>query len=159
MADHHDLAPLLAHLRDLDVNLGDQRAGRVEHGEPARLGVRAHGARHAVGRENHRTARRNGREVVDEDRSLGLEIVDDEAVVHDLVAHVDRSAEPVQRLFDDRDRPVDAGAETARVGKQDVHQRSFARGGGTAERRWRKLSRMRSAAPTVIAESATLNAG
>ena len=31
VADHHDLAAVLAHLGDLDVDLGDQRARRVEH--------------------------------------------------------------------------------------------------------------------------------
>ena len=57
---------------------------------------------------------------------MALQIVDDELVVHDLVPHVDRRAELRERLLDDRDRAIDAGAEAARIGEQDVdHQRSF----------------------------------
>jgi hypothetical protein len=32
----------------------------------------------------------------------------------DLVPHVDRRAEPLERKLDDLDRPVDTGAEAAR---------------------------------------------
>ena len=49
---------------------------------------------------------------------FALQVVDDEPVVHDLVAHVDRRAELRERLLDDRDRAVDAGAEAARIGEQ-----------------------------------------
>jgi hypothetical protein len=56
---------------------------------------------------------------LDEYRALGLEVVDDEGVVHDFVAHVDRRAEFFQRALDDGDGAVDAGAEAARIGKQD----------------------------------------
>ena len=52
---------------------------------------------------------------------LALQVVDDEPVVHDLVAHVDRRAELRERLLDDRDRAIDAGAEAARIGEQDLH--------------------------------------
>ena len=31
VTDHHDLASVLAHLGDLDMDLGDERTGRVEH--------------------------------------------------------------------------------------------------------------------------------
>ena len=61
-------------------------------------------------------------ELLDEHRALRLQVVDDEPVVDDLVAHVDRRAELRERLLDDRDRAVDAGAEAARIGEQDVHQ-------------------------------------
>ena len=91
---------------------------------------------------------------LDEDRTLALQVVDDEAVVHDLVPHVDRGAALRERLLDDRDRAVDTGAEAARIGEQHLHQRFTVR----AERP-RKLSRMSAPAPTVMAPSATLNAG
>jgi 4-hydroxy-3-methylbut-2-enyl diphosphate reductase len=49
--------------------------------------------------------------------------VDDEAVVDDFVAHVDRRAEPLDRQFDDLDRPVDACAEAARCRDEDAQRR------------------------------------
>ena len=122
MADHHDLAPRLAHLRHLDVHLGDQRTGRVEHLEPARLGVGAHRLRHAVRGEDDGASRRDLVELLDEHRALLAQVVDDELVVHDLVAHVDRRAVALERLLDDGDRAIDAGAEAAGIGEQDVHQ-------------------------------------
>ena len=61
-------------------------------------------------------------ELLDEHRAFRLQVVDDELVVDDLVAHVDRRAELRERLLDDRDRAVDAGAEAARVREDDVHQ-------------------------------------
>ena len=45
---------------------------------------------------------------------------DDVGVVHDLPAHVDRGAVPVQRPLDDLDRPLDAGAERPRRGEQHL---------------------------------------
>ena len=42
------------------------------------------------------------------------------AIVDDLVAHIHRRAELLQRQLDDLDRPVDAGAETAGSRQQDV---------------------------------------
>ena len=157
VADHHDLAPGVVHLGDLDVHLGHQRAGRVEHPEAAPRRLRLHGPRHAVGAEHHRRAGRHLVELVDEDRALGAQVVDDELVVDDLVPHVDRRAELREGLLDDGDRAVDAGAEAAGIGQDDVHQAPFA--GTASTRRCRKLSRIRRAAPTVIALSATLNAG
>ena len=52
----------------------------------------------------------------------GAQVFHHVAVVHDLVAHVDRRAERLQRALDDLDGAVDAGAETAGIGQQDLHQ-------------------------------------
>ncbi len=104
--------------------------------------------------EDDRGPRGNLVQLLDEDRTLGTQVVDDIAVVHDLVAHVDRGAVLRERLLDDGDRAIDAGAEAAGTGEHDVHQPSR-----DPVRRMRKLSTISSAAPTVIALSATLNAG
>ena len=118
--------PCVAHLRDLDVHLGDQRAGRVEHAQAARVGLRAHRLRHAVrGEDDGARPRGTSSSSSTNTAPFALQVVDDEPVVHDLVAHVDRRAVLRERLLDDRDRAVDAGAEAARIGEQDLHQRSF----------------------------------
>jgi hypothetical protein len=107
-----------------------------------------------VRREHDRRASGHLVELLDKHRALALEVVDDEAVVHDLVAHVDRRTELGERLLDDGDRAVHAGAEAPRIGEHDVHHASFAGARGC-----RKLSTMSMPAPTVIALSAALNAG
>ncbi len=119
VADHHDVDAVLAHLRDFDVDLGDQRAGRVVDAQPAHVGFVAHRLRHAVRAEDHGVAGRHFLEFLDEDRALLLQILDHVLVVHDLVTHVDRRAVHRDRALDDLDRAIDAGAEAARLGEQD----------------------------------------
>jgi hypothetical protein len=68
-----------------------------------------------VGAEDHGVAGGHVGELFDEDGALGAQAIDDEAVVHDLVADVDRGAEEGDRPFDDLDGPFDAGAEAAGV--------------------------------------------
>jgi len=72
-------------------------------------------------------------------------------VVHHLMAHVDWRAEQVDGALDDVDGSIDAGAEPTRIGEKNLHQ-CFRLESNSASSR-------SSAAPTVIAESATLNAG
>jgi hypothetical protein len=115
---------VLAHLGDLDVHLRDQGTRGVEHAQAPRIGLRAHRLRHAVRREHDRRAARHLVQLLDEDRALGLEVVDDEFVVDHLVPHVDRGAELRERLLDDGDGAVDAGAEAAGVGEKYVHGQS-----------------------------------
>ena len=127
VADHDDLAALVAHLRDLDVDLRHQRARRVVHAESPRRCFRAHALRDPVRRKHDRRSLGNFFDFVDEHRALAFQVVDDEFVVHNLVAHVDRRAVLRQRALDDRDGPVDPGAEAAGIGEDDVQgQCSFA---------------------------------
>ena len=126
MADQEHMAAeaLVAHR--LLVHLGDQRAGRVEVEEVARLGVGRHGFRHAVGREDDRARlmlRRDFGQFLDEDGAEFLQTLDHVAVVHDLVADIDRRAVFLQRQHDDLDRAVDAGAEAARLAEPDGQRR------------------------------------
>ena len=59
-------------------------------------------------------------ELLDEARALGDQALDDMAVVHDLVAHIDRRAVFLQRQLDDVDRAHDARTESARLGQNDL---------------------------------------
>ena len=61
-------------------------------------------------------------EVLDEARALGLQAFHHVLVVHDLVTHIDRRAEFLQRPFDDLDGAHHAGAEAARLGEYHFHQ-------------------------------------
>src|SRR5690606_27542647 len=74
-----------------------------------------------VGAEDHGGAVGHLVQLLDEDRPALLQVVDHVAVVHDLVAHVDRRAQGLDGTLDDLDPAVDAGAETAGIGDDDVH--------------------------------------
>ena len=67
-----------------------------------RLRFRRNRLRHAVGGENHRRLGvRDFGEFLDEDRALGLEALHHVAVVHDLVADIDRRPVALERLLDE----------------------------------------------------------
>ena len=70
---------------------------------------------------------------LDEHRALGHQILHHGLVVDDFMADIDRGAKPLDGPLDDLDRPVDAGAEAARLGQDQGdggHLRGSARGGG-----------------------------
>ena len=120
MADQQEVAAARRVVLGLAVDLADQRAGGVEVEElpPRRLGRHALG--HAVGGEHHRRVVRHLVQLLDENGALALQALHHEAVVDDLVAHIDRGAVLADRLLDDLDGAVHPGAEAARAGKQDV---------------------------------------
>ena len=63
--------------------------------------------------------------IVDEDRAALTQTVDDRAVVHDLVPDIDGRAVDGKRTLNDRDGARDARAETARLGKENLHDCHF----------------------------------
>ena len=87
-------------------------------------GLVHHALGHAVRAEDGDGARRDLGQLLDEDRALGLEAIDHELVVHDLVPDVDRRAVFLERALDDFDGAHDAGAESARLRKNDFHGRA-----------------------------------
>ena len=119
VADHDDLASLLAHARDFRVHLGHEGAGGIEHAQPARVGLAANREGHAVGGKDDGAARRNVRQFLDEDGALRAKVLHHELVVDDLVTHVDGRAVHLERALDDGDRAVDARAESARLCQDD----------------------------------------
>ena len=74
--------------------------------------------------ENHRRAIGHFVQFFNEYRSACPQVLDDVTVVHDFMAYEYRRAEPVEGAFDNFDRAVDTGAETAWIGEQHLHQRS-----------------------------------
>ena len=119
VADEDDRVALLGELARLDVDLGHQRAGRVDRAQVARRGVRVHARGDAVGREDDQRALGDLGLLLDEDRPALGELLDHVLVVDDLLAHVDGRPVHVERLLDRLHGPVDAGAVAARRGEQD----------------------------------------
>src|SRR5512139_3420764 len=116
----------------------------------------AHRLRHTVRTENQDAAGRHVGQVFDEHRALLAQVVHHELVVHHFVAHIDGRAMQLDGTLHDFECAIDAGTEAARIGKQYVHLVLLVRAMPYAF--LRKLSSTSRAAPTEMAESATLNA-
>ncbi len=89
----------------LDMHLGDQRAGGIED-EHARRGRLPAPPWHAMRRKHHgRIGLGDLVELLHKNGALGLQALHHGAVVHDLVAHIDRRAVLGERQLDDLDGP------------------------------------------------------
>ena len=128
VADEQDLLPLIRVADGLRVDLGDERARRIDDLEPAFGGAGADRRAHAVRAEDDDLALGNVVDVLDEDNAEVAEAADDMRVVHDLVVNVDRLAlfADVEKLLHHVDRHEDAGAEATGIGEHDPHDRIIA---------------------------------
>ena len=117
VTDQHDIEAVRGVPVTLFVYLGDQRTRRVDHAQSALMRRQFHALRDAVRAEYGDCALRDLMDLVDEPGALALQRLDHVLVVDDLVADVDRRAEPLQRALDDLDRPLHARAETPRLGE------------------------------------------
>ena len=121
VADEDDRVALGGELDRLAVDLGHERARRVDRAQAAQLGLGVDRGRDAVGGEHgHGALGDLVAELVDEHRSALRELLDDVLVVDDLLAHVDGRAVQLERALDRLDRAVDAGAVAARSGEQEL---------------------------------------
>ena len=105
----------------LAVDLGDERAGRVDHAQIAVLGLAFDRARHAMRAKDGDAAGRDLGQIVYEARALGAQPLHHVAVVDDLVAHIDRRAIFLDRAFHDLDGALDSGAESPRLRQDHPH--------------------------------------
>ncbi len=119
--DEDDLAALGGIALPLAMHLGDERAGGVDHAEIAGGGLALDPAGDAVGAEDGDAAGRDLGEVVDEARTLGAQPLDHVAVVHDLVADIDRGAIFLDGALDDLDRPLHARAKSPGLCQNHPH--------------------------------------
>ena len=115
VADQDQRIAFAGELHRLDVDLGHQRAGRVNHPQLAQLAGLPHLGRDAVGAVNHPLAGRNFVHAVDKNGALGGQLVHHVAVMDDLLAHVDRRAEGFQGNADNVDGPHHSGAKASRL--------------------------------------------
>ena len=121
MANEHQDTALSDVSSSLVVHLGDQRTRRVDGRKRPRLRFVFDFPRHAVGAEDRHRARWHVLQGLDKARAFRLERFDHVAIVDDLMAHIDRSAMLGQRSLDNIDRPNNASAKPARLGKNDLH--------------------------------------
>ena len=154
MADQNDIAALAGIALHFHVDLGDERTGCIKHGETAGLRFGFHRARHAVSGENDRGAGGDFLQLLDEYRAESPQPVHDVSVVHDFVPDIDGPSKQLDRALDNIDRPIHSRTESTWVGQKHFHTLAL-----FAPRLSRQASISKNAAPTVIAESAILNAG
>ncbi len=133
VADEDDRVPLARVADRLEVHLGDERTGGVDHAQSPALGLVAHGGGDAVGAEDDRRPVRHLVELVDEVGALGAKRLHHVPVVHDLLAHVDGIRTHLQRQLDDVDGAIHTRAEAAGSGEHDLlHARGEGRLGSHA---------------------------
>ncbi len=116
--DQQNLEVVAREAHCLAVDLRHERTRRIDRLEVAVSGRRHHCRRHTVSAEDHVRALGNLVDFLDEDGTLALEFRDDVDVVHDLLAHIDRRTEPLERLLHRDHRAVDTGAVAARRRQQ-----------------------------------------
>ena len=108
--------------------MGRQHAAQTQFGKPwvsMTVPLPVAGGDLRIGRgtiPNHEYAENLG-QVLDEDRALGPQAFDDVAIVHDLMADVDRRAIERQRPLDRVDGANHPGAEAAGGAKVDLESR------------------------------------
>jgi hypothetical protein len=102
------------------MNLGDKRAGGINHFEPASPAALTNRWRDAVCRVDDALAIRHIIDFVDKDGAFFSEFVDNVAIVDNLAAHVDGGAEGFKSDFNDVDGANYTGAKTARLKKKNA---------------------------------------
>ena len=120
MADQHDFETFGVLGARLDVHFGNQRTNGVDAKQVACLGCRGDALGDPMCRKDHRCGRfRDLVELLHKNGAFRLEIINHVAIVDDLVSHIDRRSELLQRQFDDPDGAIDAGAKAAWCRQQD----------------------------------------
>src|SRR5262245_14160814 len=103
------------------MHLDYERAGGIDHLESALFRLLHDGVGYAVRAENDHRPGWNPLKAVDEYSTTLLQVGDDVPVVNDLMEHVHRRAENLERALDDLYRAHYTGAETTRLGENDLH--------------------------------------
>jgi hypothetical protein len=117
VANHHHFKTIATHLRDFNMDLGDERACGIENGQTSLLRFKSDCSRNAVRRKHHRTALRYFIERLNKDRAALAKSFDDKAVMHDLMSNEDRRSKLLQRPLNDVDCAIHSSAKAPRLGK------------------------------------------
>ena len=115
VADEDERIAFARKLDGFDVDLGDQRAGGINHPQLAQLAGVAHFRRNPMRAVDDALAGRNLLDAVHKDGALGAQLVHHITVVDDLFAHVNRRTEGLQGDAHDVNGANHAGAEAPRL--------------------------------------------
>ena len=113
MTNQHDGITLPGELLGLQVNLGHQRAGRIDHLQVAFRRLFADGGRDTMGTIDRTLTGGDLVELFDKDRTFLLELLNHVPVVDDLFPHVNRRAKGLQGDLDDVNCAHDACTEAS----------------------------------------------
>ena len=126
VADEDHGAAFVIVFFDFEMDLGDERAGGVDNAQLAVFGAVPFAGRDAMRAENDALAGRHLVEALDKNRAFAFQRLEHEAVVNDLMAHIERASVGAQRAADGLDGTIDAGAKAARLSQDDFLDGSFA---------------------------------
>ena len=120
VADQNDAETVAREPHGLQMHLGDQRAGGIDHFQMALRGLLANRGSHAVRAEDGPRTRRHFVQFLDEDGAGLAQFVHHVLVVYDFLAHVDRRTVEVERDLHHVDRPYDTGAKASRLEQKNL---------------------------------------
>ena len=103
------------------MNLGNQRAGGVNGAQAESLGPLFEGKGHTMGTEDSYRTGGDLFKFFDKDGTTGSKFSDNMGVVYYFVEDIDGRIVAVKGLFDNGNGPVNSGAESAWLGKDDFH--------------------------------------
>jgi hypothetical protein len=126
MPDEHHGATFVGVTLDLEVDLGDERAGRIDYAQAAILGAIPFAGGNAMRTENHALALGHFVEALDENRAFLFERFQHKSVMHYLMTHVERASVGAQRAAHRFHRAIDTGAKPARLGEYNFFNHSLA---------------------------------
>ena len=118
MAHENDRPILPREPHRLQMYLGYQRAGRVNHMQAFRRSLLSNRRRNSVGAEDDSRAVGHLIEFIDKDHSLGNKGIDHVLVVDDFFSDVDRTVKELKRQVNDFDGALNPRTETTRLRKQ-----------------------------------------
>ena len=119
MANHNDFKTTLAHAFDLHMHLSHKRTGRIKNMQIPSLRLRTNRQRHAMRRENHRTSVWCFVQLLNEYRTFVFKIIDHIFIVYDFMPYINRRTKLLQSTFNNTDRTINAGTESARLRQDD----------------------------------------
>ena len=94
---------------------GHQRTSCIKDFQATIFGFLTYCLRHPVGGENDYRAVRHFAQFFHENSTALTQAVHHKTVMHDFVAYINGRAVNFQRQFNNTDRTINAGAETARI--------------------------------------------
>ena len=120
MADQQDMTARAVPAFDFAVDLGDQRTDRIDYPQPSALRGKFNRAGAAMGGKNRYGAFRHFIDFLNEDCAQTFQPGHYRLVVDNRPAYEYRCTVQFQGLLNRVDRPLDPGAEPARIGQQNA---------------------------------------